>query len=94
MKYWLGEWKVSVTQKKVPISKKKADSIPSRQSTSPTTNTRKATERANVTRGSAITQKPRQKNIIPKPSVQEKERTVEPNGGELKDANVPMQEEL
>jgi hypothetical protein len=65
---------VSITSKKVPKGKKQAKVGPSQKSNNPTTNTRKATKHAKETRGSTTVRKPRQKNIIPEPSTQEKDR--------------------
>jgi hypothetical protein len=45
------------------------------------------------TGSSTTTRKPRQKNIIQKPSTQEKESAVEPNGEAHKDTNVLMPKE-
>ena len=67
--------------KKVLISKKKVEAGTSKQSTSPTMNTRKTIERAKEMGGSSTIKKPRQKDIIPKAPAKEKECVVEPNGG-------------
>jgi hypothetical protein len=93
MKDWPEEWKVLSIPKKVPISNQQVEVVPSKKSTSPATNTRKETEHVNETRGSTTTRNPRQKNIIPKASVQEKEHVVEPNGGMQPETNIPMLKE-
>jgi hypothetical protein len=59
------EWKVLVIPKKVPKSKQQVEVGPSRQSTIPATNTRKATTCAKETKGSTTIKNPRNKNIIP-----------------------------
>jgi hypothetical protein len=53
------EWKVLVISKKVPKSKQKVEVGPSRQSTIPTENTRKATKHAKETKGSTKIKNPR-----------------------------------
>jgi hypothetical protein len=93
MKDWPDKWKVPVISKKVPKSKQQEEVVPSQQSTSPTTNTRKAIEHTKETRGSTTTRNPRQKNTIPKAPTQEKEHTEAINGGTQKDTNVPMSED-
>ena len=93
MKDWPKEWKVLVIPNKVPIAMKQVKDGPSKQSTSPIENKRKEIEHAKGTRGSTTTIKTRQKHTIPKPLVQEKEHTIEPNGGVQKDTNIPMSKE-
>jgi hypothetical protein len=83
MKDWPREWKVPVIPKKLPKYKQQVEVVPSHQSTSPATKTRKSTERTK-------NENPRQKRIIPKTSTQEKEHTKEISGGTRNNTNVPM----
>jgi hypothetical protein len=57
---------VSVISKTVPKSEHQVEIGPSQQSSSPATNTTKATEPTKEIRGSTTTKNPRQKNTIPK----------------------------
>jgi hypothetical protein len=51
------------------------------------------TDNAKETGGSTTTRNTRQKSTSPKDSTQEKEHTVEPNGGMQTETNIPIPEE-
>jgi len=59
MKDWPEEWKVLVIPKKVPKNKQQVEVGPSKKSTSPTTNTRKAIEHTKFKGGGATIKNPR-----------------------------------
>jgi hypothetical protein len=94
MRDWPEEWKVPVIPKKVPMAKKKAEVGSSNNSSTPTTNTRKEIEHAREKGGSTTTRNPKQKNIIPNPSTQEKVGIVELNGEAQNDTSIPMSKEI
>jgi hypothetical protein len=93
MKYWPKEWKVLVIPKKVPKTKQQVEVGPSKKSTIPTKNTRKAIEHKQYKGGGATIKNPRQENTTPKASTQENKHAEGTNGGVKNDTNIPMSEE-